>query len=172
MLGQRIRPIDLAALAVSFIGVLVISTRGEILSLRFANGPGALLAVGSSVIWALYWLRNVRDRRGAVEKLSTNFLFGTVYIFVLLLILGRWPAVDGAALAGSIYIGAIEMAVAFLLWLGALSLSESSAKVSNLVFLAPFLSLVFIHHFVGESILPSSVVGLAIIVFGIWLQKR
>jgi drug/metabolite transporter (DMT)-like permease len=172
MLGQRIRPLGLLAVLVSFFGVLVISTRGAPFSFRFTNGPGALLAVGRSLVWALYWLRNVRDPREGVEKLAWNFFFGTAYVLLLHVLLRRAPALDAAGLAGAVYIGLFEMGVAFLLWLRALTLSETSAKVSNLVFLSPFLSLVFIRFVVGETIFPSSVFGLAVIVGGIVIQKK
>lgn len=172
MLGQRLRPIALLGILVSFGGVLVISTRGDVFGLRFTNGPGAALAVGSSVIWALYWIRNVKDRRDGVTKLAMNFLFGTIYIALLHAGLGRWPALGSAALAGSVYIGLMEMGIAFLFWTSAMSLSETSAKVSNLVFLSPFVSLVFIRLVVGETIFPSSVLGLTIIVLGIGIQKK
>ncbi|MFH1278914.1 MAG: DMT family transporter [Candidatus Eisenbacteria bacterium] len=173
MLGQKIRPLGLVAILVSFAGVLIISTRGDVLGLRFTNGPGAALAVGSSVIWALYWIRNMKDRREPVTKLAMNFLFGTIYIALLHAGLGRWPdAGGGMALAGCAYIGLFEMGFAFILWLNAMSLSETSAKVSNLVFLSPFISLLFIRLIVGETIFPSSILGLTVIVLGIGIQKR
>jgi drug/metabolite transporter (DMT)-like permease len=172
MLGQRLRPLSLLAILVSFAGVLVISTQGNVFSLRFTNGPGALLALGSSLIWATYWLRNVRDRRGPVPKLAGNFLFGALYIFVYANMLGPGASISRAGLLGCIYIGLFEMGIAFLLWLRALTLSETSAKVSNLVFLSPFISLVFIRYVVGEKILASSILGLAVIVLGIWIQGR
>lgn len=172
MLGQKIRPLGLAAIGISFFGVLVISTHGDPLSFRFTSGPGAALAISSSIVWAFYWLRNVRDTRGALEKLSVNFLFGTLFVLIAMLVTRRSLTVSLPALLGSLYIGVFEMGLAFLLWLKALSLSETSARVSNLVFLSPFLSLLFIRQFVGETILPSSVIGLAIIVLGIFIQKR
>jgi len=43
--------------------------------------------------------------------------------------------------------------------------------VSNLIFLSPFLALFFIHFLVGETILPSTVAGLFLIVAGIGLQQ-
>ena len=44
-------------------------------------------------------------------------------------------------------------------------------QVSNLVYLSSFLSLVLISVIVGETILPSSVVGLAFIVGGIVIRR-
>ena len=150
----------------------MISTHGDPLSFRFTNGPGAALALSSSIVWAYYWMRNVRDKRGALEKLSLNFLFGTLFVLIAMLVTRRSLLLPLPALIGSVYIGVFEMGLAFLLWLRALSLSETSARVSNLVFLSPFISLLFIRQFVGEVILPSSVIGLAIIVLGIIIQKR
>ena len=102
MLGQRIRPAGLAAILISFVGVLVISTRGRVFDLEFTNGPGALLALGSSVIWALYCLRNVRDARGDLEKLPLNFLFGTAYVFLWHIVTGTSLRIGPAGLAGEV----------------------------------------------------------------------
>jgi drug/metabolite transporter (DMT)-like permease len=50
-------------------------------------------------------------------------------------------------------------------------LSEATAKVSNLIFLSPFISLIFIRFVVGERILPSSIIGLGFIAGGILIQR-
>jgi len=44
--------------------------------------------------------------------------------------------------------------------------------VSNLVFLSPFVSLLFIRFVAGEAIFPSSIIGLSVIVLGIAIQRR
>ena len=62
------------------------------------------------------------------------------------------------------------MGIAFLFWLKALRLSRSTAQVNNLVFLSPFLSLIFIHLFVGEKIALSTALGLVFIIAGIVVQ--
>ena len=179
MLGQRIKPVSVVAMLVSFFGVLIISTHGDVLGFRFTNLPGALLAMGSAVVWALFWLVNVRDGRDEGLKLFLNFLFGFVYVAAAaatLAALGLRPAVvprlTTAGAIGCAYAGLIEMGIAFTLWLRALRLTEATAKISNLVFLSPFVSLIFIRVVVGERILPSSVVGLAFIAGGILLQRR
>ena len=43
--------------------------------------------------------------------------------------------------------------------------------MSNIILLTPFISLVYIYFLVGEKILPSSMVGLAVIVLGILIQS-
>ena len=57
------------ALLLSFIGVILISSEGNILDMNFSNPFGVFLALGSSVIWALFWLFNVKDQRDEIIKL-------------------------------------------------------------------------------------------------------
>jgi drug/metabolite transporter (DMT)-like permease len=52
-----------------------------------------------------------------------------------------------------------------------MKLTDRTASISNLIYLSPFLSLIFIRLFVGERILPSTLTGLALILGGLWVQK-
>ncbi len=96
LLKQPISRISIAAILVSFLGVLVISTRGDQLGFQFTDPTGAALAVGSTFIWATFWLANVRDDRDAVVKLFPDFSFGLVFVTIAALIAhrpaGRRPA--------------------------------------------------------------------------------
>ncbi|HOW32151.1 MAG TPA: EamA family transporter, partial [Bacteroidales bacterium] len=83
---------------------------------------------------------------------------------------GGLPPLSAQGLAGGIYLGLFEMGITFALWLTALKLSSNTARVSNLVFISPFLSLMLVSIFVGEKILASTIVGLIFIVGGILLQ--
>ncbi len=171
ILKQPIRWVNVLAIVISFSGVLVISTSGDVLALRFTNLPGALLALGSSVIWALFWIYNIKDRRDEIVKLFLNFAFGSAFTLAAVLLFGdiRIPAT--AALLGIVWIGLFEMGITFVTWLKALQLSRTTAQVSNLVYAAPFLSLFLIHVIVGEEILPSTVLGLVLIVTGVIVQQ-
>lgn len=171
ILKQPIRWVNVLAIVISFAGVLVISTRGDVLAFRFTNLPGALLALGSSVIWALFWIYNIKDRRDEIVKLFLNFAFGSVFTLAAVLLFGdiRIPATAG--FLGVVWIGLFEMGITFVTWLKALQLSRTTAQVSNLVYAAPFLSLFLIHFIVGEEILPSTVLGLVLIVTGVIVQQ-
>lgn len=139
-----------AAIAISYSGVLVIATKGNLFSLQFDNPYGVILALLSTIIWAIYWILNTRDERDPVVGLFLNFSI---------------PGITGAA-----YIGVFEMGLVFVLWLMALKLSDSAAKIANLIFIAPFISLVFIYFIVGEPIFPSTVAGLFLVVGGLLIQ--
>jgi len=171
ILKQPIRWLNVLAVAISFSGVLVISTRGDVLALRFTNLPGALLALGSSVIWALYWIYNVKDGRDEIVKLLLNFAFGSVFTLAAVILFVDLRVPPAAALVGVLWIGLFEMGITFVTWLKALQLSRTTAQVSNLVYAAPFFSLFLIRYIVGEEILPSTVVGLVLIVAGVIVQQ-
>lgn len=172
LLGQRIRAGGFAAILVSFAGVYVIATRGDLLGMRFGDPLGVALAVGSSLIWALFWILNLRDGRDPVAKLCLSFGFGCLFTLLHVLARGQWVVPGGAGLAGAAYAGLFEMGLTFVVWLEALRRSRTTAQVANLIFLSPFVSLVLLHYVAGETIHPSSVAGLALIVAGIMLQKR
>lgn len=171
ILKQPIRWASVLAVAISFSGVLVISTRGDVLAFRFTNLPGALLALGSSVIWALFWIYNVKDYRDEIVKLFLNFVFGSIFTLAAVLFFGELRVPPSAGLLGVLWIGLFEMGITFVSWLKALQLSRTTAQVSNLVYAAPFLSLFLIHFIVGEEILPSTVLGLVLIVAGVIVQQ-
>lgn len=171
ILKQPIRWVNVLAIVISFSGVLVISTRGDVLAFRFTNLPGAMLALGSSVIWALYWIYNVKDRRDEIVKLLLNFAFGSLFTLAAVLFFGDLRVPPTAGLLGILWIGLFEMGITFVTWLKALQLSRTTAQVSNLVYAAPFLSLFLIHFIVGEEILPSTVMGLFLIVAGVIVQQ-
>jgi len=170
ILKQKIGLKNFLGLFTSFLGVLVISTHGDLTSLRFANPLGDALAISSSVIWASYWVLNLKDGRNISIKMFYNFFYGSIYTALALIVAGfSPPPLEG--LLGGVYVGLFEMGLTFFLWLKALSYSKTTSHVANLVFLSPFLSLIFIHVVVGEEILESTLIGLILIIGGILLGK-
>lgn len=158
-------------LLISFAGVVIIATRGDVFGFRFHNLFGTLLAVGSSLIWSAYWIMNMLDKRPDSIKLLHAFIWGTILSGVFILFFDRFQLNDWGYLSGAAYIGCFEMSAAFFLWLKGISLAKGDAKLSSLAYLSPFISLMFISLILGEEILLSSIAGLVLIVCGIIYQK-
>ena len=171
-LGQRLRKLDILAGLVCYAGVVVIATRGAVTSLSFSDPLGVGLAIGSTLIWASYWILATRDTRDPVVGLFLNFLFGLPVIALICGMTEGFSMPSVASLSAAVYVGAFEMGIAFVLWSYAMKKAENTAKVSNLIFISPFLSLVFIYFILGEQILPSTYIGLVLIVAGLWLQQK
>lgn len=171
LLGQRIGHREILGGVLGYAGVWVISTRGDVLSLQFTEPMGVGLALGSAFVWAFYWIGNTRDDRDPVAGLFLSFLFSLPFVLLACVLFSGLRVPTTAGLLAAAYVGVVEMGVTFVLWLTALRLSENTAKVGNLIFVAPFLSLVFIRFVLGEPILPSTYVGLVLIVGGFLYQR-
>lgn len=171
LLGQKMSLRQLMAILISYLGVVVISTHGNLLSMSFSDPLGVGLALFSTVIWALYWIFNTNGTSDPVAGLLVNFLAGFPLVLITCLLTDGLPALGTAALLGSGYVGFFEMGITFALWLAALKHASmpdggGNARVANLIFLSPFLSLVLIHFIVGEEILVSTIAGLGLIIAG------
>jgi drug/metabolite transporter (DMT)-like permease len=173
VLKQKIPARSFMALFLSFVGVYIISSQGKLFNPGHADTFGVLLATGSSVFWAFYFILNVKDRRDEAVKLFLNFMFGSIYLVAAIIITGTWPKNAGLqGIASAIYIGIFEMGITFFLWLKALQMAPTTDKISNLVYLAPFLSLIFVHFILKEPIFFTTPAGLLLIVSGIMIQNR
>lgn len=173
VLKQKIPRKSFVALFVSFLGVYIISSQGKLFNPGHADIRGVLLATGSSLFWAFYFIMNVKDKRDEAIKLFLNFVFGSVYLTVALIITGGWtekPAFEG--IIAAVYIGLFEMGITFFLWLKALQTAPTTDRISNLVYLAPFLSLFFVNFILREPIFFTTPAGLLLIVSGIMIQNK
>ncbi len=171
LLGQRIKLGSIVAILVSFSGVVVIGTRGDILGFRFSNPTGVLLALSSTIVWSLFWILNTKDKQEETVRLFVNFAFASFFMLIALLYRDRLEVPSQHGLAGAVYVGLFEMGITFLLWLKALRSAPTTAHVVNLIYLVPFLSLLCIAAVLKEPILPSTLVGLVLIIAGIVGQK-
>ena len=172
-LHQKIKFFSIISIIISFLGVIIIATHGDLTSFHFNNINGTLLAIGSSFIWATYWIMNMKDE-GSDEliKLFISFSFGFVYILIFALFTNEAIFnISAKGIFGSVYIGMFEISITFYFWLMALKLSENTAKVSSLILLSPFISLNLMSVILGETILISTIFGLLLIITGIIISK-
>lgn len=172
LLHQKITGRNMLSILISFVGVIFISSQGSFSGLAHTNVAGASLALGSSIIWSLFWILSVIDKRDELFKLFWNFAFGLVYLLITALVFTEFRLPDLKAIPAAVYIGLFELGITYILWMKAMQLSENNAKTGNLTFLSPFLSLVFIHFILGETIYVTTFIGLAFIISGIWFQQK
>lgn len=173
-LKQKLRWLELAAIIIAYLGVVLVAMRGEIASLEFSNPLGVILALVSTFVWAIYWIMNVRlirQQHDAIVILYLCFLSATPVLGLVVYFVQPIQHFYWQSLLGAIYIGCFEMGFAFVLWIMALHLSSTTAKVSRLAFAAPFLSLLVVHFVLGEDIQAATFVGLTLIVAGVVLQS-
>ena len=171
ILRQRISWLSLGAMLISFSGVLLVSRMGGTVSEDPQNRLGIILALSTSIVWAFYFLYNSRDRMDPVFRLFLNFAFASLYLLLAgILVENPFPDNPDGWIA-AIYVGIFEMGVTFVLWVMALRLAPSSDRISNLVYVAPFLNLLFANRILGEKIYVTTVAGIILLVAGIVIQN-
>lgn len=171
-LGQKIRPQDWIACAFSYFGVVVIATKGDLLGLQFDSPIGVGLALISTLLWAGYWILNTKNNADPVVSVLLGFLLSLPFSIALTLYEGTtWHTQSLAGWAAVAYVGLFEMGITFVLWLGALKNTHNTARISNLIFISPFISLILLATIIGEQIHPSTLIGLVLIILGLVIQQ-
>jgi drug/metabolite transporter (DMT)-like permease len=171
ILRQKISWLSLGAMLLSFSGVALVSIMGGTVSGDSQNRLGIGLALSTSVIWALYFLYNTRDRKEPETRLFLNFCFASIFLLLAGLFFDKPFPGSAESWLAALYVGVFEMGITFVLWLMAIRLAPRSDRISNLVFLAPFLNLVFASQILGEHIYLTTVFGIVLLVAGIVIQN-
>ncbi len=154
-----------------YAGVLIIATRGDLLSLNLDSPLGVALALLSTLIWATYWILNTQMEADPLLGLSICFLCGLPFTLAACAMFSGLGPVNVSGLLGAAYVGLFEMGFTFVIWLAALKTAANIARISNLIFLSPFLSLILISVVLDETIVPATFAGLALILTGTLVQQ-
>lgn len=177
VLRQRLSLREFLWMLFAYGGVVIVATGGS--SGEFGPiRPFSLACVlGSTLLNAVYWLLNARNRTAPLLFLFLSF--GVTFLLALLTLTldGTWIhplalSLPRAGIVAAVAVGLFEMGFPFVLWGRALKLSSSVARVSTLSFLVPFLSLFWVTLILREPIALSTLAGLVCIVSGTFLQQR
>jgi drug/metabolite transporter (DMT)-like permease len=172
ILKHRLTAGALGAACISYLGIVVIATRGAPLALELAQPIGISLALLSTLIWSFYWVLNARLTTAPETNLLLNFSGALPLLFGLLWFTETSMTIPWQGWAGSAYIGLFEMGIAFILWMGAMKATSSALSITSLIFLSPPLSLVLIWLITGEPVELYTLFGLGLILLGLWLQRK
>ncbi|MEZ9232791.1 DMT family transporter [Vibrio amylolyticus] len=171
-LGQKIRGKDWIACGFCYFGVIVIATKGDLLGLSFDSPIGVALALLSTLLWAGYWILNAKNKADPVVGVLLGFIVAIPFAIALSLYEGaEWHQISTQGWLAVTYVGLFEMGITFVLWLSALKSTQNTARISNLIFASPFISLMLLATIIGEEIHPATLIGLILIVGGLVIQQ-
>ncbi|MDX1270107.1 MAG: DMT family transporter, partial [Oceanisphaera sp.] len=170
-LGQKIRKQDWLAIVLGYLGAMVIATKGDLLSLDFEDPLGVALALFSTLLWAGYWILSARNQDDPLVALTLSFVLALPLIVLATALWSDFNLTAWQGWVGAIYVGLFEMGFAFVMWLLAMRYAENTARISNLIFISPFASLLLLRFLVGEEIYPATLVGLSMIVAALLIQQ-
>ena len=165
---QRIPAKKYVGMFISLGGLVLISAGGGQMGNLEISPFGLFLGLMSAVLWATYWMVNNKNSHKADATIACfmSFLFGSVYLAIGALFVGVNLHTLPGILSG-MYVGAFEMGIPFICFGLAIRTTSNPALVNQLCYLSPFLSLFFVSTILGEQIVPTTYIGLSLIVVGI-----
>ena len=154
-------------MAVSLAGVVFISLGGSSIT-GTVSVFGIFMAIVSAFLWGIYWMINdsMKEKVSEITALFLTFLFGMGYMLCGSIV-SPIPQLSWSAILSGVYIGAFEMGIPYICFGVAIRTTDNPALINQMCYLAPFLSLLFISIILKEPILPTTFVGLALIVGGL-----
>lgn len=170
ILKEKMTVMKAFAMVCSFAGIVILS---------FGNGSltsgNAIFGIISCVVAAAcYGLFSVLNKKFDYDQNIIMMIIWFV-VGVCALVTGLftedWVVIKGSAWIGIIWLGVVVDAIAYLLWALALKGVENTAKIANLAYLTPFISLIISVVFLKEKINLWAFVALILIIGGILLQN-
>lgn len=160
----------LIAILLGFIGVYIVATNGNLTSFNIANIKGDLFALAGAITYGLFSVYGKKYNYDKIVSMMFYYVFTFFFISINTIIFSEIPKITLFEFVGLVWLGVFCSGLAFVFWFLALKHGDT-AKMSNIVFLTPFLSLVYIYFLLDEKILVSSIIGLVLIVLGIIVQS-
>lgn len=174
--GERVRAVQIAGIALSFLGVVGVLSRGNpavLAGLKFNFGDLVMLI--ATMIWALYTVLLLR--RPKIHVLS--FVAVTYAIGALVnAVLAAFEIAGGAsvtwsphAVASIGYTAVFAAFVAYLLFSRGVEIIGAT-RAGAFMYLVPFFTLLLAFVFLGEQPHLFHLAGLGLILTGVWLAAR
>ena len=170
ILKERITVKKIIAMLMSFAGIVVLT-----LSSGGASSGNRLFGIIACVTAAVcYGLFSVLNKKHSLnQNVTMMWIWFTTALcsLVLSLIFENWQPIAGVQWLGIAWLGIVVNAVAYLLWAIALKGASDSAKIANLAYLVPFISIIISWLVLKEQITINAVLALVLIIGGILIQS-
>lgn len=170
ILKEKLTFTKVIAMLCSFVGIIILSLGNG----SFLTGNSAFGIISCIIAAACYGLFSVLNKKGDYNQnilMMITWFVVAVCAMVLGLMTETWVPIKGIQWLGILWLGIVIDAVAYLLWALALKGVENTAKIANLAYLTPFLSLVVSAIFLKETIQLRAFIALLFIIGGILLQN-
>jgi drug/metabolite transporter (DMT)-like permease len=178
VLKEKITALQGAGVGVALVGVIVVVSKGN-LSNFFAGQFGVIgdfLIFISAINWAVF---SILSRRGLKEHPSTRMTFWVMtigWLFTSVAFfsqngLAEIPQLDSRGWIAMIFLGIFTTGLAYIAWFDALA-SLPAAQTGAFLYIEPLTSLVVASIILGEPVTWASLLGGAVILFGVWLVNR
>jgi drug/metabolite transporter (DMT)-like permease len=158
------------ALIMGFFGIFIVISKGNVFSPTLPDIQGVLFIISGAASYGVFSVLGKKDSYDKLTAVLFYFMFSWIFITIQILLFSEIPKISLTEFCGLVFLGLCVNALGYTLWFLALKYGDT-AKISSIVFLTPFFSLIFIYLLLGEPILFSSLLGLSLIISGIVMQS-
>jgi drug/metabolite transporter (DMT)-like permease len=161
---------------VAFIGVLAVISKGNISSIGRFGAPGDILILISAINWAVF---SALSRRGLKSYPATLMMFyvmsfGWAFTSLLFIPTNSFAEIHNLTSNGWMgvaFLGIFCSGLAYIAWYDALK-ALTTAQAGVFLYIEPLVAVIVAFFVLGEAITPASLIGGAVILFGVWLVNR
>lgn len=163
-------------IVISFSGLLLLVSKGDLSSIDLINNKGDLLIIASSITWSAYSMVN--------KKITFHYspIMTTLYMFLFVALITAPFTINGKnietvlhlSLSGWIsilFLGIICSGAAYALWAQALS-EMSASRVGAFLYIEPFVTVFGAWFLLNEQITFLTIISGLIIIGGVMLVNR
>lgn len=177
-LHEKFDWVQVSGILLAIIGVLLVVSKGNIKGLFNGNfgSPGDFLIMISAINWAVF---SILSRRGLEKHQATWMMFcvmafGWLFSTLLFMVNGDFQDFGNltwTSLLGIGFLGIFCSGLAYIAWYDGLKAVPAS-QIGAFLYLEPLVAVIVAWFILGEYLLPISLVGGVIILFGVSLVQK
>ncbi len=173
ILHEKMTLRKLVACLISFLGIVVVVTKFDFANLEFESLPGVVCCLIAAVSYGLFSALNKKINYDQCVAMMLFYFCATVLSGIQFLFSGQEyvPLMTMKNYFLMAWIGIMSNALGYLFWNIAIVKGDTS-KISNLAYICPFLTLLFSALVLKEEISAYTIIGLLMIIGGIFLQLK
>lgn len=169
---EKINILQIGAIFLSFLGVLLVLTKGKLsLLLAFQFNMGDLYMIGAVCIWGIYSICSKWTMNYGVSPIMSTFysgLFGIILIIPFNFADFQIINVDRSFIQSILYLGIVSTVVCMVLWnIGVQKLGATTSGV--FLNFNPIFTAILAFLFLGEKMTWIQGIGSAVVIIGCYL---
>jgi drug/metabolite transporter (DMT)-like permease len=178
LLKERLVWMKTAGILLAFMGVLVVVSKGDFRSISIGKfgAPGDILILISAVNWAVFSALSRRGLKSHPASLMMFYVMSFGWLFTSLLFftttgfreIGQLTPHGWMAVA---FLGIFCSGLAYIAWYDALK-ALTTAQTGVFLYIEPLVAVVVAFFILAEAITLASLLGGAVILFGVWLVNH